>query len=71
MDDLRSTARRSGSDRGGAELRGGVYKRRTIVAHADGAHDWKRRSTLRRLKYRRSLLDRRAPPRPRLANRGS
>jgi hypothetical protein len=70
MDDLRSTARRSGSDRRGTERRGGVSKRPTIEPHADEAPAWERRTALRRLKYRRSLLERRAAAPPEAANRG-
>jgi hypothetical protein len=50
MNELRSTARRSGMDRRGTQRRVGEQ----ILAFAEGAH-----ASERRLKYRRSLLDRR------------
>jgi hypothetical protein len=70
MDDPRSTARRSGSDRRGSDRRGGVSKRLTMEAPGDGARAPERRTSLRRLKSRRSLLERRAAAPLRVANRG-
>jgi hypothetical protein len=65
MNDLRATARRSGTNRRRTERRGWVAKRQTIETDAIKARHWERRTSLRRLQYRRSLLDRRAAAPPR------
>src|SRR5438045_4876370 len=57
----RSTARRSQSDRRGNERRGELHVALRILERARKALTLERRGALRRIEYRRSPLDRRAP----------